>query len=253
MRVYRPDVKMTGEQWKIGELARRAGVTVRALHHYDSVGLLRPSERTGGGHRLYSEADVERLYRLLALRGLGLPLEDIGPLLEREDALGDTVRRHLARVEQQLGALEELRQRLIRLLASFDGGGEISTRRFLDAMEAMTMVERYYTPEQLQQLEQRRNELGEQQIKRVEQEWQDLYARLRELREAGVDPADEEPQALGRRAGELIEMFAGGDPGIRASLQRMYEQEGPEKASRGMGSPEDFEYMDAIRRAAASS
>ena len=43
-----------------------------------------------------------------------------------------------------------------------------------------------------------------------------------------------------------------GDPGIRASLQRMYEQEGPEKASRGMGSPEDFEYMDAIRATASS-
>jgi DNA-binding transcriptional MerR regulator len=240
---------MTGEQWKIGELARVAGVTVRALHHYDSVGLLRPSERTGGGHRLYSAADVERLYRLLALRGVGLPLEEIGPLLDREDGLADTVRRHLGRVEQQLGALEELRLRLTRLLASFDGG-EVDTRRFLDAMEAMTMVERYYTPEQLRQLEQRRQELGEEQILQVQQEWTDLYARLRGLREAGVDPAAEEPQALGRRAGELITMFTGGDPGIASSLQRMYEEEGPEKASRGMGSREDLEYMNAIRAAA---
>ncbi len=112
------------------------------------------------------------------------------------------------------------------------------------------MFEKYYTPEQLAQLEQRRQALGEDEIKRVEQEWADLYARLRELREAGVDPADPEPQALGRRASELIQMFTGGDPGIQASLQRMYEQEGPEKASRGMGSPEDFEYMDAIRAAA---
>ena len=243
---------MTGEQTlKIGELSRVAGVTVRALHHYDSTGLLVPSERTGGGHRLYSAADVQRLYRLLALRGVGLPLEEIGPLLDREDSPRDTVRRHLGRVEQQLGALEELRLRLTRLLASFDGG-EASTQRFLDAMEAMTMVEQYYTPEQLQQLEQRRQQLGDDRIQQVQQEWADLYARLRELREAGVDPAAEEPQALGRRAGELIEMFTGGDPGIRASLQRMYEQEGPEKASRGMGSPEDFEYMNAIRAAASS-
>jgi DNA-binding transcriptional MerR regulator len=240
---------MTGEQWKIGELARIAGVTVRALHHYDSVGLLTPSERTSGGHRLYSEADVQRLYRLLALRGVGLPLEEIGPLLDREDGLADTVRRHLGRVERQLGALEELRLRLTRLLASLDGG-EVSTRRFLGALEAMTMVEKYYTAEQLQQLEQRRQQFGEEKIEQVRQEWADLYARLRELREAGVDPAAEEPQALGRRAEELIEMFTGGDEGIRASLQRMYDEEGPEKASRGMGSPEDFEYMKAIRAAA---
>ena len=243
---------MTGEHWKIGELARIAGVTVRALHHYDSTGLLVPSERTQGGHRLYSAADVQRLYRLLALRRVGLPLEEIGPLLDAEDGIGDTVRRHLGRVEQQLGALAELRLRLTQLLAAVDGD-EDSTQRFLDALEAMTMAEQYYTPEQLQQLEQRRQQFGEEEIKRVEQEWADLYVRLRELREAGVDPGDPEPQALGRRAGELIEMFTGGDPGIRASLQRMYEQEGPEKASRGMGSPEDFEYMNAIRAAAERS
>jgi DNA-binding transcriptional MerR regulator len=239
---------MTGEQWKIGELAQAAGVTVRTLHHYDSVGLLRPSERTGGGHRLYSRADVQRLYRLLALRGVGLPLEEIGPLLDREDSPRETVRRHLGRVEQQLEALEELRLRLTRLLASLDGG-QVSTDQFLDAMEAMTMFEKYYTPEQLQQLEQRRNELGEDAIKAVEQEWPEIYAKLRELREAGVDPAAPEAQAVGDRASELIQMFTGGDQGIAESLQRMYEQEDPQKLTRGMGSPEDMEYMVAIRKA----
>ena len=239
---------MTGEHLRIGELARAAGVSVRALHHYDSLGLLVPSERTGGGHRLYSAADVQRLYRLLALRSVGLPLDEIGPLLDREDGVADAVQRHLARVEQQLGALEELRLRLKRLLDALAGDGA-STAQFLDAMEAMTMIEKYYTPEQLDQLEQRRLQLGEARIKEVEREWAQLYARLRVLREAGVDPADPEPQALGRRAGELIDMFTGGDPVIPASLQRMYEQEGPEKASRGMGSPEDFEYMNAIRAA----
>ena len=49
---------------RIGELARHAGVTVRTLRHYDELGLLTPSERSGGGHRLYGAADVERLYRL---------------------------------------------------------------------------------------------------------------------------------------------------------------------------------------------
>ena len=241
---------MTGERYRIGELARVAGVTVRALHHYDSTGLLVPSERTGGGHRLYSAADVQRLYRLLALRGVGLPLDEIGPLLDGEDGIGDTVRRHLGRVEQQLGALEELRLRLTRLLAAIDGGGE-STQQLLDAMEAMTMFEKYYTPEQRQQLEQRREELGEDAIKAVEQEWQEIYAKLADLRERGVDPGAPEAQAVGDRAGELIQMFTGGDPGIAQSLQRMYQNEDPQKLTRGMGSPEDMEYMAAIRKAKA--
>src|SRR5918999_5259827 len=239
---------MTGEHLRIGELARRAGVTVRALHHYDSLGLLVPSERTAAGHRLSSRDDVQRLYRLLALRGVGLPLEEIGPLLDREDGLADSVRRHLDRVERQLGALEELRLRLTRLLDALDGD-EAPTAQFLDAMEAMTMIEKYYTPEQLQQLEQRRNELGEDAIKAVEQEWPEIYAKLRQLREAGVDPAAPEAQAVGDRASELIQMFTGGDQGIAESLRRMYEQEDPQKLTRGMGSPEDMDYMVAIRKA----
>jgi DNA-binding transcriptional MerR regulator len=239
---------MTGERFRVGELARVAGVTVRALHHYDSLGLLVPSERTEAGHRLYSGDDVRRLYRLLALREIGLPLDEIGPLLDAKTHLSETVRCHLDRVDQQLGALGELKLRLTRLLAALDGD-EASTDQFLDALEAMSMIEKHYTPEQLEQLERRRAAFGDERIKQVEKEWADLYARVRELRESGVDPADPEPQALGRRAGELIEMFTGGDPGIAASLQRMYEQEGPEKASRGMVGPEDFEYLDAIRAA----
>jgi MerR family transcriptional regulator, thiopeptide resistance regulator len=241
---------MTRGHWKIGELARIAGVTVRALHHYDSVGLLVPSERTHGGHRLYSAADVERLYKLLALRRVGLPLEEIGPLLDSGDGIGDTVRRQLGRVEQQLGALEQLRLRLTRLLAAVDGG-EDSTQHLLDAMEAMTMFEKYYTPEQLQQLEERRNALGEDQIKAVEEEWREIYAKLADLRGRGVDPAAPEAQAVGDRAAELIEMFTGGDPGITESLRRMYQQEDPQKLTRGMGDPADMAYMAAIRKAKA--
>jgi hypothetical protein len=116
-------------------------------------------------------------------------------------------------------------------------------------MEAMSMFEKYYTPEQLAQLERRRQDLGAEKIKAVEREWADLYVSLREHRERGTDPADPAVQALGRRADELVEMFTGGDPGIRASLQRMYEQEGPQRASRGMADPEDQAYLNRIRSA----
>jgi DNA-binding transcriptional MerR regulator len=236
------------DTYRIGELARAAGVTVRALHHYDSLGLLSPSVRTQGGHRLYTAADVERLYRLLALRGLGLPLEEIGPLLEDGDGVAGTVRRHLERVEQQLGALDALRSRLNRLLGALDGDGEPAPR-ILEALEAMSMFEKYYTPEQLEQLEERRLAMGDDAIKAVEDDWRQIYAEVRAHREAGTDPADPAVQALLLRAGELIKLFTGGDPGIAASLKRMYEQEGPERASRGMADPADLEYMDQARAA----
>jgi MerR family transcriptional regulator, thiopeptide resistance regulator len=62
----------SGPRWSIGQLAQASGLTVRALRHYDAVGLLKASERTASGHRRYTEADLRRLYRVRALRSLGL-------------------------------------------------------------------------------------------------------------------------------------------------------------------------------------
>jgi len=109
------------------------------------------------------------------------------------------------------------------------------------------MFEKYYTPEQLQQLEERRRNLGDDEIRRVEAEWKELYAQVREHRTKGTDPSDPAVQALVTRSGELIQMFTGGDPGIAASLKRMYEQEGPQRASRGFADPEDMAYLERAR------
>jgi hypothetical protein len=57
----------------VGHLARATGLTVRTLHHWDEIGLLRPAERSGAGHRRYSAEDVERLYRIVALRASARP------------------------------------------------------------------------------------------------------------------------------------------------------------------------------------
>src|SRR4051794_21451212 len=128
--------------WKIGELARATGLTVRALHHYDRLGLLVPSERTFSGHRRYSEADVRRLYRVLALRHAGLPLTEIGRVLDEEGRdLAATVRRHLARVERELERGQRLRERLADLLGSLERSVEPSVDRFIAAMEAMAVIE----------------------------------------------------------------------------------------------------------------
>src|ERR1700749_2444310 len=68
----------------VGHLARAAGLTVRTLHHWDEIGLLRPAQRSGAGHRRYSDADVARLFRIVALRRLGLSLDAVGAALEAE-------------------------------------------------------------------------------------------------------------------------------------------------------------------------
>jgi hypothetical protein len=64
--------------WTVGELARLAGVTVRTLHHYDRIGLVRPSARTSAGYRSYDVHDLDRLQQVLVYRELGFPLEEVG-------------------------------------------------------------------------------------------------------------------------------------------------------------------------------
>jgi MerR family transcriptional regulator, thiopeptide resistance regulator len=137
----------------VGHLARATGLTVRTLHHWDEIGLLRPAERSGAGHRRYSDDDVARLYRIVALRRLGLSLDDVGAALDTEgDDLRAAVAAHLARLEAQLAAQRELRRRLVGILDAFDRLDGPSTDQIIDAIEVMTMAERYYTPEQLEQL-----------------------------------------------------------------------------------------------------
>ncbi|MFI1736869.1 MerR family transcriptional regulator [Streptomyces sioyaensis] len=72
----------TSATWKVGRLAEASGLTVRTLHHWDTIGLLSPSQRTTGGHREYTEEDLVRLYQVLALRSLGRS-GDFVPALEK--------------------------------------------------------------------------------------------------------------------------------------------------------------------------
>ena len=233
--------------WKIGELARRTGLTVRTLHHYDEIGLLSPAQRSDGGHRVYDEADVQRLYRIVSLRSLGFPLDAIAQALDSQafdpkEAVDDHLRRLEAQIAQEQQLLEKLRMLRERLDAD----------DFLTTIEELTMRERYYTPEQLDQLEQRRQQLGEDAIKDVEREWGEIFATLKQEMDSGTDPADPRLRPIGDRSRELIEMFTGGDPGIQASLKRMYETEGSEKASRGMADPAVFAYLAQVRAAGDS-
>jgi DNA-binding transcriptional MerR regulator len=228
----------------VGALAEASGLTVRTLHHWDEIGLLRPADRSAAGHRRYSPADVRRLYRIVALRGLGLSLEAIAGVLEREGPdLRAAVAAHLARVERELVHARELRRRLRGILDAFDQLDEPSSDQLIETIEVMTMSERYYTPEQLEQLEARRRELGDEGMEKGQRDWADLIAEMDAARQAGTDPADPHVQALGDRWRGLIEQFTGGDPGIRASLQKMYENEGPERASRGMVDADLMAYM----------
>lgn len=226
---------MDTTRWKVGELATRAGVSVRTLHHYDQIGLLSPARRSESGYRLYSASDVVRLQQIRSLRALGFGLEKIRELLDRKEVSAQRV------IELQIGRLKEqialqctLCDRLEMIASRMGGAEEVSAPEFLHILELMSMVEKaesYYTPEQLDTLKQRKEEVGEARIRQVEAEWPELIAEARAAMDRGADPASEPVQALVRRWKALVGEFTGGDAGIAQNLQRMYEQEAAREQS----------------------
>ncbi|MBM3981012.1 MAG: MerR family transcriptional regulator [Planctomycetes bacterium] len=215
--------------WKVGELAARTGLTVRALHHYDAIGLLSPSARGGSAHRLYTAADVSRLHQIVCLKQLGFSLEQVKEYMTRADYdPREVVRLHLAKVRERAAELTELGDKLEALATALDAADAVSADTFLETIEVMTMIEKYYTPEQLKQLEERRAAGGaemDEAIQKSPQMWADLYGDVRAALDAGLPPEDARAKPLAERWLALVSGFTGGDPGLFASLRKMYQSE----------------------------
>lgn len=231
---------------KVGEVARRTGLTVRTLHHYDEIGLLRPGGRTAAGHRLYGRRELERLQQIRSLRQLGFSLEETGACLEDPSrSLPATLAEHRVRLDERLEALRRLRERLLRLERRARSG-EATTDDLLRTIEETTMIEKYYSEEQLETLAARREEVGEERIRAVQDRWASLTERVNAAIDAGLEPTNESVAALARDwrdlTRETVRGFAGGDAGIRASLGRMWREEPRMGSAWGMG-PDVREYM----------
>jgi DNA-binding transcriptional MerR regulator len=248
---------MRFEALKVGELARRTGLTVRTLHHYDEIGLLQPSLHTEAGHRLYTAADVARLQQVLSLRQLGFGLEEVRDCLDRPDFSPlEVIRQHVARLREQIEWQRELCARLEALAEHFVAAGEVSADELLRTIEVMTMIEHYYTPEQLEQLRKRREEAaaaGQDIAKQGAADWAELFAQLTVEMNKGTDPADPKVQALEKRRQALVEAFTGGDPGIAQSLKRLWTEQGDKLAAQYGYDPKLLEYLAKVAEAAKGS
>jgi DNA-binding transcriptional MerR regulator len=233
------------ERFRVGDLAERVGLSVRTLHHWDEVGLFRPSERTEAGHRLYSEADLSRLQRILSLRQLGLSLAEIGAWLRRSDrSLADDLELHLSRLDREVRELDSLRRRLSRVVGHLRATGAVSVDDLFACMESTMNVERHFTREQMETIERRGQELGADMIAKTQDDWTALIAEVQAAMARGADPVGAEVQALAARWRELVERFTGGDAGIAEGVRQVWRQEGDAiRAQHGGPDPAMFEYM----------
>jgi len=191
---------MRDGEYTVGDLARRSGTTVRALHHYEKLGLLSPSGRTEAGYRLYADADVQVLHRILAYQQMGVALKDIGPLLDLEaPPLAELLARQIAQAEDELKRQQNLLAMLKRVQARAAAGGPGLTEYLLQLMAARRSYERWFSHEELQQIREAHDALGEEGIARYRAEFERLLPALREQMERGADPVGAEVRPLALR------------------------------------------------------
>lgn len=133
----------TGAFLRVGELAEASGLTIRALHHYEHVGLVTPTTRTDSGHRLYGPEAVARLYSLVRLRQLGLSLTQVRRVLDDPDqSLARALRQHLDGVDTQLADLRELRSGVSAALVELETDSNPSR----DLLKVLTTMDYLASP-----------------------------------------------------------------------------------------------------------
>jgi DNA-binding transcriptional MerR regulator len=214
--------------YRIQEFAMLAGVTVRTLHHYDRLGLLKPSARSDAGYRLYRDCDLARLEQIVVLKFLGLPLKQIGRLLRRESSLRDALRaqqRVLADRRQRLGFAIDAIGEAERALAA---GGEPNWDLFKTIVREIEMQndtdwsKKYYSPDAQAKVEDRKKLWSPELQAEVSLKWSELYVDIERAIADGEPPSGARAQALAARWRKLLEGFTGGDPEIQKGLNTMW-------------------------------
>jgi DNA-binding transcriptional MerR regulator len=183
----------------VGELSRLTGVTVRALHHYDEIGLVRPSQRTAAGYRLYDDRDATRLQQVLVFRELGVPLDEIGPAIDAAADRAALLRRHRA-------MLAEKRTRIDAMLAAVDAALEVLEKdRKMQPEDFKAMFDgfnptdhdaetrqRWGNTPAFQEASRRTRQYGKPEWEAIRNESEEIYGRLHQLMQRGAalsDPA----------------------------------------------------------------
>ena len=210
----------------VSQLARRTGVTVRTLHHYEACGLLQPSARSAAGYRLYGEAELRRLQHIVSLKTLGLRLDAIRGSLDTDaPSLVEAVWRQTRRLRETIAHQHALLRRLESLQQRLAAGEAIDGDTLLKTIEASTIMENYLTTEQQQAVQRRGEMLGAARIREAEQAWPQVIAGMTTALRLDKDPASEEVQVLAAKWRALLREFTGGDVGIQRSLNSMFRDQ----------------------------
>jgi MerR family transcriptional regulator, thiopeptide resistance regulator len=247
-------------RYRVGEFAALTGVSIRTLHHYDRMGLLRPAARSEAGYRLYVEQDLLRLQQILTLRYLGFPLKQIGTLLDRPDFdLLDSLRIQRGALRARMAELERIEGDLAALLDrrlssgcwdwALAGQASAALQHTLIKKGEATMNELYSPEEMTERVKELGRDVTPEEIAEVERGWAELMPDIR--RSHHLNPASPEAQSLGARWDALMEATMRpfqSDDKLMATMAEGHRQ-GRWAEYEGSPGPEDFAFIQKVHEA----
>lgn len=251
-----------GRSYRVGEVAALTKVSVRTLHHYDRIGLLRPSARSEAGYRLYAEGDLLRMQQVLTLRYLGFPLARIRELLDRPGFdLVASMRVQREAVRARVAELGRIEAALGALIERQTATGAWAWELVIEASEAVghglshggDEMDRLYTPEQLARMAELYAAVARDELAAIEEGWAALLAEIRANRD--LDPTDPRAVALADRWDDLWERTRRGwgeNDDLLAAVGANHERgafEGDDRAPQAA----DFAFVERVKAARTST
>jgi DNA-binding transcriptional MerR regulator len=150
------------QHWKVGDLAKLTGLTVRTLRFYDQIGLFSPSGHSDSGHRLYNQDDIKQLHQILSLKYLGLSLEEIQSVLKgHTNTPSDIMDIQIERVRKNIKTGQKLLAELERVAERMNHQEPPSVDEFISLLETMKMSHEKYINEHRLNWEHHFDQLGD--------------------------------------------------------------------------------------------
>lgn len=222
-----------GDGLTVGAAAELLGVTVRTLHHWDQIGLASPSQRTPSGYRQYTDADLDRLDRIVAYRESGLGLEAVRDVLDGTTVdIGAMLRKQRSQLAERIHELQQLGKRLERMTEAHERGILLTDDEQAETFGLDWDAQRSLGARAVWGGTAQWAQFAERSASRTRQQWQALsdamtalQHNLGDARGRGVAPGSAEANALVERHREIFSSFFPLTRQMQVCLGRMFESD----------------------------
>jgi len=239
--------------------AKLTRVTVRTLHYYDQIGLLRPSFERPHGYRVYTDADLLRLQQIVTLKFMGFSLTEIRRLLDgRGYEAVKSLKVQAQAVRDEIVRLREASRAIDQVLARLEKDGRIHKKKLIKIMEVIQMGEdvkkgwheKYFSEADLKKFQEIGKKYTPEEMLAYQDRWTALIAEVKGSLK--LDPAGEKAQDLGRRWKALLDEAYGGYPELKAKIGQAYT-EGAIPKDQNMITPEVWDFIKKVHAAGKKS